>query len=184
MKDNKACGPDDHPVEFWQAILKNGNGTSREGAQFLVGFCNAIWHQSSVPTSWHLQRVALIYKKGDPADCSNYRPIFLLNAAYKIFAMVILQRLLRAGADEHIGSTQFGFRKKRGTEDALHCVRRAVERAWAERYGCLHMLAVDWSRAFDSISTEALINSVIRLGVFQLMSSALSNRFTLIVLLC
>ena len=78
--------------------------------------------------------------------------------------MVLLQRLLRAGADGLIGSTQFGFRSKRGTEDALHCVRRAVERAWAERNGCLHLLALDWSRAFDSISTEALVNSLRRLG--------------------
>ena len=125
IKDNKACGPDDHPVEFWQAILKNGDGTSREGAQFLVGFCNAILHQSSVATSWHLQRFALIYKKRDPADCSNYRPICLLNAAYKIFAMVILQRLLRTGADEHIGSTQFGLRKSEAQK--THCIAFAAQ---------------------------------------------------------
>ena len=92
--------------------------------------------------------------------------------------MVILQRLLRAGADEYICSGKFGFRKKRGTEDALHCVRRAVERAWAERYGCLHMLALDWSRAFDSISTEALINALRRLGFPTHVISVIQSIYT------
>ena len=83
MKKNKASGPDAHPLEFWYVVLNQARGSSLEGAQFLVDYCNAIWHQASVPTAWHLQRVALIYKKGDPAECSNYRPICLLNAAYK-----------------------------------------------------------------------------------------------------
>ena len=118
-----------------------------------------------VPDSWHLQRVALFYKKGDAADCSNYRPICLLNAAYKIFAMFLLRRLQRAGVDDHVWPSQFGFRRNRGTEDALHCVRRAVERAWADRGAVLHLLALDWRRAFDSISTDALLNALRRFGL-------------------
>ena len=113
----------------------------------------------------YVWRVVLLYKKGDPADCNNYRPICPLAAAYKIFAMVVLRRLLDAGADSRLSSTQYAFRKERGTEDALHCVRRAVELAWSQRGGCLHLLALDWRKAFDSINTESLLDPLRKFGV-------------------
>jgi len=99
------------------------------------------------------------------AECGNYRPICLLSAAYKIFAMVLLRRLLAVGADSRLWASQYGFRKGRGTHDALHCVRRAVEKALAERGGALHVLALDWAKAFDAINTDALVNALRRFGV-------------------
>ena len=100
------------------------------------------------------------YKKGDPADCGNYRPICLLAAAYKIFATILLKRLIAAGSESRIWPTQYGFRPKRGTEDALHCVRRAIDVAWSRRDGSLHLLALDWRKAFDSISSVALLQAL------------------------
>ena len=165
LKNGKACGPDQHPVEYWKAVLCSAAGGLGEASGWLLDFCNACWSQSDVPDSWHLQRVTLIYKKGDPADCGNYRPICLLNAAYKIFAMVLLRRLHAAGADAFLWPSQFGFRPERSTDDALHCARRAVELAWAHRGGSVHLLALDWKRAFDSINSESLLQALTRFGL-------------------
>jgi hypothetical protein len=134
FKLGKAAGPDDHPIEYWKAVL--GHDSSIIASTWLLDYCNTVWAGRQIPDSWHIQKVALIYNKGDPSDCGNYRPICLLNAAYKSFAMILLLRLLRAGADERIRPSQFGFRRKRSTEDALHCARRAIEKAWAHRGGC------------------------------------------------
>ena len=82
MKANKVPGMDGHPVEFWKAVIKD---TASDGAIWLLFLCNLAWEGSTVPDAWHLQHVAMLYKKGDPADCGNYRPVCLLNAAYKIF---------------------------------------------------------------------------------------------------
>jgi len=161
LRSNKACGPDGQPVEFWKVVLDAGG----IGAQWLLKFCNQIWDSQCVPQAWHLQEVALIFKKGDPAECGNYRPICLLNAAYKIFAMIMLQRLLDAGADEKLWPSQFGFRKHRSTEHALHCIRRSVEEAWAHRHGQLHVLALDWRKCFDSINTDAMLAALQRFGI-------------------
>ena len=136
-----------------------------EGASWLLELCNKTWIGRCIPDEWHLQRVALIFKKRDPAECGNYRPICLLNAAYKIFAMILLKRLLAAGADGRLSSSQFGFRKRMGTEDALHCARRAIDRAMAERGGLLYLMALDWQRAFDSINTDALGIAMRRFGL-------------------
>ena len=135
LREKKATGPDGHPLEFWSAVVDSPGPALEEGSAWLLEMCNKAWLGERVPHSWHLQNVALIYKKGDPADCCNYRPICLLNSAYKIFAMVLLKRLLLAGADDRLSPTQFGFRKHRGTEDALHCARRAIDRAMADRGG-------------------------------------------------
>ena len=55
--------------------------------------------------------------------------------------------------------------KVMSTQDALHCARRAVERAFADRGGCLHLLALDWQMAFDSINPAAMINALRRFGL-------------------
>jgi hypothetical protein len=150
------------PVDYWKTILNSGPS---EGAQWFLAFCNAIWSQKVVPRKWHLQQVTMIYKKGDPADCNNYRPICLLAAAYKLFAMILLKRLLSAGADARIWPTQYGFRKHRSTEDALRCVGRALELAWSKKNASLHFLALDWAKAFDSISPDGLLQSLRMFGI-------------------
>ena len=94
--------------------------------------------------------------------------------------MILLRRLLRAGADSRICPTQFGFRRHRGTEDALHCARRAIDRALADKNGRLHLLALDWQKAFDSINADAMMNALRRFGVplhfRQVVTSIYSGR--------
>jgi len=52
-----------------------------------------IWNKETLPTEWTEEVVCPIYKKGDRMICSNYRPITLLNVAYKIFTILINNRL-------------------------------------------------------------------------------------------
>ena len=144
--------------------MRSGQGGATRRS-WLLRLCTEAWCGQRVPPAWHSQIVALIHKKGNPADCGNYRPICLLNAAYKIFAMIILKRLLKAGANEKIWSSQFGFRPCRSTENALHVARRAIEQTWAHRNAKMHMLAVDWRKAFDSINPAALLDALRRFGL-------------------
>ena len=90
--------------------------------------------------------------------------------------MVLLHRLLDVGADGRLWPSQYGFRKRRGTEDALHCVMRAVELAWSQRGGCVHVLALDWAKAFDSINPDSLFRALRLFGIpedFALMVMAI-----------
>ena len=96
-----------------------------------------------MPDKWHCSTVTSIFKKGDPADCTNYRPISLLHIGYKLFAQILLARLQRAGVDNYLWGTQFGFRKGRGTGDALFVLHHLLEQTCAKSKGRLVLLALD-----------------------------------------
>ena len=51
------------------------------------------WNLGSIPTCWKRGLTILIYKKGDPTDPSNFRPITLQPILYKILASVVRNRL-------------------------------------------------------------------------------------------
>eukprot|EP00959_Pyramimonas_sp_CCMP1952_P252672 5278981-Pyramimonas_sp.AAC.1 len=74
-------------------------------------------------------------------------------------AALILKRLQDAGAEDRLTATQFGFRRGRGTSDALHAVRRYVELAYADKHGGVAFVALDWTKAFDSINVGALLDA-------------------------
>ena len=78
---------------------------------------------------------------------------------------MIKQRFLDAGLDERIWKSQFGFRKKRNTEDAIYIARRHIELACAQRQGKVSLLALDWRKAFDSIDVERALDALRRYGI-------------------
>jgi hypothetical protein len=84
---------------------------------------------------------------------------------YKVFASLVLHRLKKAGAEDRLTHTQFGFRCKRGTDDAIFAARRYLELAWAKRSGQVNLLALDWKMAFDSIDPAGLIAALRRFGL-------------------
>ena len=99
----------------------------------------------------------------DTRDLSNYRPMSLTNSMYKIFASLIQKRLSHY-FDDKIRSTEFGFRAKRSTNQPIHIVRRILE-TYERQQNSLHVLFLDWSKAFDSVSLSAIESSLRFFGV-------------------
>ena len=117
LKWNKAAGLDNIPPELWKALLHD-----QDACEWLRTFCDMRWRLQRTPEAWHTARVTAIFKKGNPAACENYRPISLLSIGYKIFAFILLRRLKSVGAENRIWPTQFGFKSRSGTTDALYAV--------------------------------------------------------------
>ena len=149
------------PAEFWKTICVQDSLCCR----WAVCLCNKVWCSGHVPDDWHEAVVSAIFKKGDPASCENYRPISLLAIGYNLFATILLRRLKPAGADARIWPTQFGFRTGRGCANALFVARRLLEQTCAAKNGSLVFLALDWAKAFDSISPDGLIVALRRFGI-------------------
>ena len=141
LKAGRATGKDDVPAEFWKAVCIR----ETEACRWAVALCNKCWRDREVPEPWHEALVAAIFKKGDVAKCENYRPVSLLSVGYKIFAAILLNRLKDGGAEGRVWATQFGFKSRHGTADAIFLVRRLLERTWAEKNGSLVVLIIAWA---------------------------------------
>ena len=161
MRNGKAAKPDDVRVEFFKALADEPGPV----LDWLLDFCNGCWQSKRIPAEWANACVSMIFKKGDPADCNNYRPICIQTVANKLFATMVKQRLLDAGVDSVLWPSQFGFRPNCCTEDAIYIARRRIELAKAQRNGQISLLALDWKKAFDSISPTSLIDSLRRFGI-------------------
>ena len=74
---NKASGPDGI----------SSRSLAVAGSSVLDGMLTVFYHSmalSSFPDPWKLAKVNTIFKKGSPADVSNYRPISLLSIPSKL----------------------------------------------------------------------------------------------------
>jgi hypothetical protein len=52
-----------------------------------------ILNKKLLPQQWQELIIARIYKKGDKADCTNYRGISVLPTTYKMLPKILLPRL-------------------------------------------------------------------------------------------
>ena len=118
-----------------------------------------------VPSSWLYSEVVMIVKnyQEDTRSLSNYRPISLTNISYKIFASMVQSRLSRC-LDNRIRPTQFGFHKSRSTTQPIHILGRLLE-VHGRQPSPLHVLFLDWSKAFDSVTFTAIMSAMQFIGV-------------------
>ena len=107
MKPGKAPGPDNVPFE-----LLNSAGPAVKSR--LMELLTQIWNSDSVPPDFKNANIITIFKKGNRMSCGNYRGISLLCIAGKIFARILLDRLLQL-AEEILPESQCGSRPSRGT---------------------------------------------------------------------
>ena len=87
MKSGKVTGPDDVAAELWKS-------QHWDPTQWLTRLFNAITQEKQMPEEWQRSTTIPIWKgKGNPADCTNYRPIRLLSHSMKVFERVIACRI-------------------------------------------------------------------------------------------
>lgn len=85
---------------------------------------------------------------------------------YKIFAAIIKNMARRD--DQHTPTeTQYGFRKKRSTAQAIHIIRRIIDTACRAHgdLARLNMVLLDWEKAFDKVSHQGLYDPLERMAV-------------------
>ena len=105
---------------------------------------------SNLPNWIGTSSISLLFKKGDVHEPANYRPISLLPTLWKILSNALTQRL-NTFMKEVIRPEQVGFIKTRNIEVPLHTIDSVIK----EVPGA-YVLAVDFEKAFDSISHKYL----------------------------
>ena len=117
-----------------------------------------------LPAHWKTSKTFLLYKKGDPHDPGNYRPISLANVLYKLYTACLHRGLADIAARQRIISDeQNGFMAQRDTANSLHALLSTVEDAHVSR-GELFVLYLDLKNAFNTVPHDRLLLVMRQLG--------------------
>ena len=119
---------------------------------------NDIIKKGKAPQEFKDAEIVLIHKKGSQKECKNYRPISLLSHIYKVFITIICERV-KSGIIECFPKTQSAYQKGRGTSEQIFSLQQMMEKA-LEFNQELNIVMVDFEKAFDSISWEAIWDSL------------------------
>ena len=155
LKINKATGPDGIPAE----VLKEGGPELQCRLHALL---LKVWEKEELPSELRDALIVTIFKKGDKADCGNYRGISLLSTTGKVLARVLANRLLPL-SEEVLPESQCGFRPSRGTADMIFTARQLQEKC-REHKQPLYMAFIDLTKAFDTVDRQALWSILLRYG--------------------
>jgi len=147
-KLKQAAGSDNIPLE----LLKDGGRTLKQKLHKLILM---IWNNEQLPQQWNEGIICPVYKKGDRLNCNNYRPIILLNIAYKIFAVLLNKRLLE-NKENKLEDNQMGLRSNTSTIDNIFIIRQIFEKSHEYNID-LYNIFVDYTHAFDSFYRSKLI---------------------------
>lgn len=147
-KNGKTPGPDGFPVEYYKKFEE----------QISTPFkltVNAIGRQK-YPNTWKQANIILLAKENrDHKDIRNYRPISLLNTDYKLFAMILAERLKKVLKD-WISEEQGGFLPNRQLKDNIRHILDTIEYFEYHNEKSLALIFMDLEKAFDNVSWETL----------------------------
>ena len=176
IKPNKAPGMDAVPSEVVACIAKAFPSEIKEMVHDTL-------RRGTIPPSWKRARLVLIPKPGkDPMTPGAFRPISVLPALSKVW-----EHIMKAVIECQIGSdpfhpSQFGFRRGRGTVNAIlevtsfaeGCVAKTKKRICA-------MVTLDVKNAFNTLGWDLILAELDRRGVsravLRVMKDYLSDRW-------
>lgn len=112
LKNNKAPGSDGLPAEWYKTFEK-------KLSPLLLKAFNYITDTGNMPPSWREVIISVLPKLGkDRRHCQTYRPISMLKVDYKIFTLIISNRL-KLFIPDIIDEDQTGFVPGRQTQDNI-----------------------------------------------------------------
>ena len=149
LQNRRAPGPNGVPSE----ILKHA---PPEYHDLLFDAFRLFLASGRAPPSWKHSETILLFKRGDPTDLKNWRPIGLADSVAKLYHSILADCLYRLCTDKGLLSdTQFGFRKDRNCHQALTYMLSLFEDSRATKRN-LYVAYLDFADAFGSLPQERI----------------------------
>ena len=148
LNSNRAAGQDNVAPEFF----KHGGAVLLRCIFVLM---SRIWSFScELPLTDRIGCLLPIPKKAGGAVVSCFRPICLLTSLYKLYAIILFQKV-RNRVKDFVSWTQAGFIRKRSCANNLWILRRVIERS-IEFNVPVYCALVDYKGAFDALNRTSL----------------------------
>ena len=146
---------------------------------------NQSLNTSIFPSSWKISNVFPIFKSGDSAITSNYRPVSLLNTMEKVFESIIFKHVFN-----HLNDTNFftpsqsGFLPGDSTVNQVVFLYDKICKALDEGLE-IRVIFFDISKAFDKVWHKGLLYKLHKAGIgsklLSWFSDYLLNRYQRVV---
>ena len=148
LNENRSPGHDKCAAEY----LKRGGS---QLASWIFVLLTRIWtFTTNLPPIDRIGALMPIPKKTSSTSVSATRPICLLTSIYKLYAIVLFQKI-RDRVKEYVTWTQAGFIKGRSCANNLWILRRVSERA-IEFNVPIYCALVNYKGAFDALNRTTL----------------------------
>ena len=158
LKTGKAAGPD----SIDNRLLKE---LARPLSAPLTDLFNFSLSKGKVPNLWKQANVTPVFKKNDPTDVSNYRPISLLNTLGKVLEKIVHKHVYNFLNDHHvITSLQSGFVPGDSTVNQLVDIYNTFCQALDEGKE-VRAIFCDISKAFDRVWHKGLVYKLHSVGI-------------------
>ena len=115
------------------------------------------------PEDFTRVRMKPIPKKAGAQKCGEYRTLSLISHTSKVMLNILKDRLENK-IEAHLGEDQFGFRKGRGTRDAIGALRILGERS-IEVDKELNVCFIDYEKAFDRVDWNKMMSILKQIGI-------------------
>ena len=168
LNPNKATGPDDIPARILQLA-------ANELAPALQIIFQKSLDTGKLPLSWSQANIAPIFKKGDRSLAENYRPISLTSICCKILEHIIFTNIMNHfDCYSVLTDRQHGFRSKHSTESQLIITTQDLAQSLNKKLQ-VDMIILDFSKAFDTVPHNRLLNKLDRYGIRNKTHTWISN---------
>ena len=154
---SKQAGPDGIPNELLQWLPTDWHDAIH--ALFTLQ-----WIMGKTPEAWKVSKTIMLFKKADPTNANNYRPIGLANTMYKLWTANVMAVAGTYAQATHIFSlNQEGFLPFRNTLRQINTLVSTINDAALTRQD-LFILYVDFSSAFNMVDHDKLLCVMYDLG--------------------
>ena len=129
---------------------------------YAVALCEPIHHLFSIslktqrlPSDWQLHRITPVFKSGDKASVTNYRPILLLCCISKVLEQIVYDKCIDF-ISNLISNSQFGFLQDRSFLQQLLLTLHSIYEGILSS-GHFEMVYLNFRKAFDSVCHNNLL---------------------------
>lgn len=158
LKNTVSCGYDGIPNKILRAC-------ANEFIKPLTWIINNSISNGIFPHALKLAVVTPVYKKSDPSDLKNFRPISVLPSFSKVFEKVICNRITEFLTTLHLFSeNQHGYLKGRSTQTAVYQFTEMIYKSFEERNLPLGVF-LDLSKAYDILNHNVICQKLESYGI-------------------
>ena len=151
--------------------------SSNNMCRALLKVFNACLHNGTYP--WNTSYVTPLHKSGSIYDPNNYRAIAVGSSLGKLFSSILLGRLL-SFREAHAPNpkNQLGFCAGGQTSDHILTLSTCIQKYVRHRKERLYTCFVDFRKAFDTVSRQALVYKLDKLGIKGRFLSVLKHMYS------